>query len=98
VKRLASQASTASAFTLLVEFGVTTSTPNMATATKSLDEPSASVAPKLSINAQEVREVIELEHALTFREALSLYPKAIGWSFYFSLGVIMLCTTRFANV
>jgi SP family general alpha glucoside:H+ symporter-like MFS transporter len=42
------------------------------------------------INAEEVREVIELEHTLTFREAMSLYPKAIGWSFYFSLGVIML--------
>ena len=56
------------------------------------------MAPKLSINAEEVREVVELEHALTFREALSLYPKAIGWSFYFSLGVIMLCTMRSANV
>jgi hypothetical protein len=45
---------------------------------------------KLSINPDEVREAIELEHAISFREALSLYPKAIGWSFYFSLGVIML--------
>jgi hypothetical protein len=49
---------------------------------------------KLSINKEEVREVIELEHALTFREAMSLYPKAIGWSFYFSLGVIMLGTIK----
>jgi len=72
--------------------------PNMATATRSLDEPSASMAPKLSINAEEVREVVELEHALTFREALSLYPKAIGWSFYFSLGVIMLCTRKSTKV
>jgi SP family general alpha glucoside:H+ symporter-like MFS transporter len=64
----------------------------MATATKSPDRPSATAAPKLSINAEEVREIIEIEHALTFREALSLYPKAIGWSFYFSLGVIMLGT------
>jgi SP family general alpha glucoside:H+ symporter-like MFS transporter len=45
---------------------------------------------KLAINPDEVREAIELEHAISFREALSLYPKAIGWSFYFSLGVIML--------
>jgi hypothetical protein len=45
---------------------------------------------KLSINPEEVREAIELEHAISFKEALSLYPKAIGWSFYFSLGVIML--------
>ncbi|RYN71625.1 hypothetical protein AA0117_g9444 [Alternaria alternata] len=62
----------------------------MTTATRSPDEPSASMTPKLSINAEEVREIVELEHALTFREALSLYPKAIAWSFYFSLGVIML--------
>jgi SP family general alpha glucoside:H+ symporter-like MFS transporter len=49
---------------------------------------------KLSINAEEVREIIELEHTLTFRDAMSLYPKAIGWSFYFSLGVIMLGTVE----
>jgi SP family general alpha glucoside:H+ symporter-like MFS transporter len=62
----------------------------MATVTKT---PEALMAvPKLSINAEEVREIVELEHALTFRKALSLYPKAIGWSFYFSLGVIMLGT------
>jgi hypothetical protein len=45
---------------------------------------------KLSIAAEEVREAIEVEHALTFWEAVRLYPKAIGWSMYFSLGVIML--------
>lgn len=61
----------------------------MATATNGPEAPT-----KLSINEEEVREIIELEHALTFREALSLYPKAIGWSFYFSLGVIMLGTIR----
>lgn len=43
-------------------------------------------------NAEVVREATELEHALTFRDALKCYPKAIGWSMYFSLGVIMLCT------
>lgn len=42
-------------------------------------------------NADEVREAIELEHTLTFWEAAKLHPKAIGWSVYFSLGVIMLC-------
>jgi SP family general alpha glucoside:H+ symporter-like MFS transporter len=58
---------------------------------------------KLSIAAEEVREAIEVEHALTFWEAVRLYPKAIGWSMYFSLGVIMLGTsplyapTTFAN-
>jgi MFS transporter, SP family, general alpha glucoside:H+ symporter len=32
----------------------------------------------------------EAERDMTFRHALTLYPKAIGWSVYFSLGVIML--------
>ena len=41
--------------------------------------------------ADKVREAIEIEHALTFRDAIKNYPKAIGWSMYFSLGVIMLC-------
>lgn len=42
-------------------------------------------------HAEEIREAIETEHTLTFWKALKLYPKAIGWSMYFSLGVIMLC-------
>lgn len=29
------------------------------------------------------------EHNLTFLEALKLYPTAVGWSLFFSLGVIM---------
>ncbi|KAF2107566.1 general substrate transporter [Lophiotrema nucula] len=41
-------------------------------------------------NAEDVREAIEVEHTLSFRDALRFYPKAIGWSMYFSLGVIML--------
>jgi hypothetical protein len=45
---------------------------------------------KLSVNAEEVHEAIEAEHTLTFWEAAKLYPKAVGWSCYFSLGVIML--------
>jgi hypothetical protein len=45
---------------------------------------------KLSVAAEDVREAIEVEHSLTFLEAVKLYPKAIGWSMYFSLGVIML--------
>jgi len=40
--------------------------------------------------AEDVREATELEHKLTFFQAVKLYPKAIGWSMYFSLGVIML--------
>ncbi|KAF3760013.1 putative maltose permease [Cryphonectria parasitica EP155] len=33
---------------------------------------------------------IQAEHELTFREACRLYPAAIGWSAFVSLGVIML--------
>lgn len=51
-------------------------------------------------NAEDVREAIEVEHTLSFFDAVKYYPKAIGWSMYFSLGVIMLCklglTCRFA--
>lgn len=45
-------------------------------------------------NAEEVAEAIAIEHTLSFWDAVKLYPKAIGWSMYFSLGVIMLCTLR----
>ncbi len=33
---------------------------------------------------------IQYEHSLTFWEAVKLYPAAIGWSAFVSLGVIML--------
>ncbi|KAL9096894.1 MAG: hypothetical protein Q9165_000858 [Trypethelium subeluteriae] len=33
---------------------------------------------------------IEAEHDLSFFQAVKLYPKAVAWSMYFSLGVIML--------
>lgn len=48
---------------------------------------------KLSIHAEhadEIAEAIAVEHTLSFWEAVKLYPKAIGWSMYFSMGVIML--------
>lgn len=35
-------------------------------------------------------EAIQLEHALTFWEAVKLYPTAVGWSAFVSIGVIML--------
>lgn len=35
-------------------------------------------------------EAIQHEHNLTFREAIRLYPSAIGWSAFVSIGVIML--------
>ncbi|KAF2714047.1 maltose permease [Pleomassaria siparia CBS 279.74] len=42
------------------------------------------------VDAEEVREATEMEHALSLLQAVKLYPKAIGWSMYFSLGVVML--------
>lgn len=38
----------------------------------------------------EIIEAIRAEHELSFIEAVKLYPKAIGWSVYVSIGVIML--------
>ncbi|KAF2759000.1 maltose permease [Pseudovirgaria hyperparasitica] len=37
-----------------------------------------------------VRDALDAEHQMGFVEAVKLYPKAIGWSVFFSLGVIML--------
>lgn len=62
----------------------------MITSSKDVETPVA--VRKLSIAAEEVREAIEVEHNLTFFQAVKLYPKAIGWSMYFSLGVVMLGT------
>jgi SP family general alpha glucoside:H+ symporter-like MFS transporter len=42
-------------------------------------------------HAEEIAEAVAVEHTLSFWEAVKLYPKAIGWSMYFSMGVIMLC-------
>jgi hypothetical protein len=36
------------------------------------------------------QEAINVEHTLTLRQAVRLYPKAIAWSIFVSLGVIML--------
>lgn len=35
------------------------------------------------------RQAAELEHNLTLLEGIKLYPTAIGWSIFFSLGVVM---------
>jgi len=37
----------------------------------------------------EARLATQYEKELTFREALRLYPKAVGWSLFFCLGIIM---------
>jgi SP family general alpha glucoside:H+ symporter-like MFS transporter len=65
----------------------------MATTFKDKDMENPVEVHKLSTKqemAEDVREATELEHKLTFFQAVKLYPKAIGWSMYFSLGVIML--------
>ena len=39
--------------------------------------------------AQQAQQATQKQHDLTFQEAVKLYRPAIGWSFVFSLGVIM---------
>lgn len=70
-------------------------TPPMADVDKNPDEGLAhhdSVAlPHKSAPADpELLEAIRAEHQMGFLQALRLYPKAVGWSAYVSLGVIML--------
>jgi hypothetical protein len=40
------------------------------------------------INA-EARAAADHEHTLSFWQAVKLYPQAVGWSLFFSIGVIM---------
>lgn len=42
-----------------------------------------------TIGGEDVRQASDQEHNLTFTEALKLYPTAVGWSTFFSLGIIM---------
>lgn len=42
-----------------------------------------------SIAGEEAQEATEHEHNLTLLQALKLYPTAVGWSIFFSLGIIM---------
>ena len=37
----------------------------------------------------EARKAFESEHALRFADAIKLYPTAVGWALFFSLGVVM---------
>lgn len=38
----------------------------------------------------QANEHIRTEHEMSFMESVKLYPKAIGWSAFVSMGVIML--------
>ena len=40
-----------------------------------------------SIAGDEARQGTDHEHRLSFLEAIKLYPSAVGWTIYFSLGV-----------
>ncbi|KAF2163828.1 hypothetical protein M409DRAFT_68371 [Zasmidium cellare ATCC 36951] len=42
-----------------------------------------------AIAGEDARVASEQEHNLSFLEALKLYPTAVGWSLFFSLGIIM---------
>ncbi|KAK3075017.1 hypothetical protein LTR53_002052 [Teratosphaeriaceae sp. CCFEE 6253] len=42
-----------------------------------------------AIAGEEVRQATTREHELSFTEAIRLYPAAVGWSMFFSLGIIM---------
>lgn len=50
-----------------------------------------------AIAGEEARQATEREHSLSLLEAVKLYPTAVGWSIYFSLGVSMHMTEK-ANV
>lgn len=45
---------------------------------------------KPEVDDAALAEAIAFEHNLTLREALKLYPAAIAWSGFVSIGVIML--------
>lgn len=58
----------------------------------SKDVETIAVAPDAKPGADDaaLAEAIRLEHNLTFSQAVKLYPAAIGWSAFVSVGVIML--------
>ena len=45
---------------------------------------------KAEVDDAALAEAIAFEHNLTLSQALKLYPKAIAWSAFVSIGVIML--------
>lgn len=47
-------------------------------------------ASRPGVEQVEFLDAVHDEHNITFVKALKIYPKAIGWSAYVSIGVIML--------
>lgn len=41
----------------------------------------------VTVGSVEARQGTDREHSLSLSEAVRLYPTAVGWSIYFSLGV-----------
>ena len=58
-----------------------------------VDNDTQAILKKKDVSVEEIgaeaREATEIEHQLTFAEGLTLYPTAVGWSVFFSLGIIM---------
>ena len=55
---------------------------------KPIPQPVMDISTKEELGSQ-ARVATELEHQMTFFEALKLYPTCVGWSIFFSLGIIM---------
>lgn len=72
--------------------GVESSSYSNTSAMASKDAETIVVAPDAKPGADDaaLAEAIRLEHNLTFSQAVKLYPAAIGWSAFVSIGVIML--------
>jgi SP family general alpha glucoside:H+ symporter-like MFS transporter len=45
--------------------------------------------PAKTVFGEEALRATEIEHSMTFFEGVRLYPAAMGWSAFFSLGIIM---------
>lgn len=53
------------------------------------DDAAIIAAAPIEVINEEARKAFESEHALKFADAIKLYPTAVGWALFFSLGVIM---------
>ncbi|OBR08897.1 Sugar porter family MFS transporter [Colletotrichum higginsianum IMI 349063] len=59
-------------------------------APKDIETIAVASATRRGVEDTALAEAIRLEHNLSFSQAIRLYPTAIGWSAFVSLGVIML--------
>lgn len=61
-----------------------------AAATTTSPDRSSSNEPILNSRNDDAATALQAEKDLRFADALRLYPRAVGWSVFFSIGVIML--------